>query len=89
MRRLVALETGGSMTRCRDQGRSYHLCRTRRGHSTVLNFQMGRANVDNLNAVPYGVPYGRIQPRACLRTSSLIRWMWPRPRALTSQPSSK
>lgn len=22
-------------------------------------------------------------------TSSLIRWMWPRPRALTSQPSSK
>ena len=23
------------------------------------------------------------------RTSSLIRWMWPRPRALTSQPSSK
>ena len=26
---------------------------------------------------------------AFFRTCSLMRWMWPRPRALTSQPSSK
>jgi hypothetical protein len=32
---------------------------------------------------------GRGQAGGPLRVSLLIRWMWPRPRALTSQPSSK